>query len=166
MIQPKVQDSINNQINAETYSAYMYWSMAAYFEAEDLPGFAAWMKAQAAEEMGHAAKFFGYLNERGGRVKLTAVEGPPTEWDSPLAAFEAVYEHEQKVTALIHAMMDLAIGENDHATVSFLKWFVDEQVEEEANAEAIVQKLKRVQDAPGGLFMLDRELGARGAGGE
>lgn len=166
MIQPKVQDSINNQINAETYSAYMYWSMAAYFEAEDLPGFAAWMKAQAAEEMGHAAKFFGYLNERGGRVKLTAVEGPPTEWDSPLAAFEAVYEHEQKVTGLIHAMMDLAIGENDHATVSYLKWFVDEQVEEEANAEAIVQKLKRVQDAPGGLFMLDRELGARGAGGE
>ena len=166
MIQPKVQDSINNQINAETYSAYMYWSMAAYFEAEDLPGLAAWMKAQAAEEMGHAAKFFGYLNERGGRVKLTAVEGPPTEWDSPLAAFEAVYEHEQKVTGLIHAMMDLAIGENDHATVSYLKWFVDEQVEEEANAEAIVQKLKRVQDAPGGLFMLDRELGARGAGGE
>ncbi|MBS3734734.1 MAG: ferritin [Phycisphaerae bacterium] len=165
MISPKMQDAINEQINAETYSAYLYWSMAAYFESENLPGFARWMKVQAGEEMTHAGKFFDYVNERGGRVTLTAIEAPPTAWDSPLAAFQAAYEHETKVTAMINDLVDLARSENDHATESFLTWYVDEQVEEESSADDIVQKLTRVQDAPGGLFMLDRELGARGAGG-
>ncbi|MFW6132752.1 MAG: ferritin [Planctomycetota bacterium] len=165
MISPKVQDTINNQINAELYSAYLYCAMAAYFQDQNLPGFAQWMKVQSSEEVTHADKFFDYLNERGGRVKLAAIDAPPAEWDSPLAAFQAAYEHETKVTGMINAMMDVAVSESDHATASFLKWYVDEQVEEEASAEEVVQKLKRIQDAPGGLFMMDRELGARQPGG-
>ena len=124
------------------------------------------MRVQAQEEVAHAAKFFGYVVERDGRVLLSAIEGPATEWDSPLAAFEGAYEHEQKVTALIHALVDLADGEKDHATKAFLQWYVTEQVEEEAAAKGVVQKLQLLQGAPGGLFMLDRELGQRGAGGD
>ncbi len=161
MISDKIQDAFNKQINAETYSAYMYWSMAACFEAMNLQGFAAWMKAQAQEEMTHAAKFFEFICERGGRVQLEAIDGPPTDWDSAQAIFEETYKHEQKVTALINSLVDLAAQEKDHAASAFLQWFVTEQVEEEANASGILEKLKLVGDAPGGLFMLDRELGAR-----
>jgi len=161
MLSEKIQDAINKQIVAETYSAYLYWSMAAYFESVNLAGFGQWMKAQAQEELFHAAKFFNFVAERGGRVLLGAVDAPPTEWDSPLAVFEHAYQHEQKVTGLINGLVDLAVEERDHATKSFLDWFVDEQVEEESSADGVVQKLKLMGDAPGGLFMLDRELGQR-----
>ena len=161
MLSEKMQDAINRQLVAETYSAYLYWSMAAYFESVNLAGFAQWMKAQAQEELVHAAKFFNFVAERGGRVLLAAIEAPSTEWDSPLAVFEHAYQHEQKVTGLINDLVDLAVEERDHATKSFLDWFVDEQVEEEASADGVVQKLKLMGDAPGGLFMLDRELGQR-----
>jgi len=161
MLSEKIQDAINKQIVAETYSAYLYWSMAAYFESVNLSGFGRWMKAQAQEELMHAAKFFDFVAERGGRVLLGAIEAPLTEWDSPLAAFEYAYQHEQKVTGLINNLVDLAVEERDHATRNLLNWYVDEQVEEEASADGVVQKLRLMGDAPGGLFMIDSELGQR-----
>jgi ferritin len=119
------------------------------------------MRVQTQEEVSHAMKIYDFVNERGGRVLLQAIEGPPTKWKSPLAVFEDAYAHEQKVTGLINNLVDLAIKEKDHATNSFLQWFVNEQVEEEASADEIVQQLKMMEDAPGGMFMLDRELGQR-----
>jgi ferritin len=135
--------------------------MESYFKSQNLNGFANWMRVQTQEEVTHAMKIYEFINERGGRVKLKAIEGPQTEWDSALAVFNAVYEHEQKVTGLINDLVDLAIKEKDHATNSFLQWFVNEQVEEEASADGIVQQLKMMENAPGGMFMLDRELGQR-----
>jgi len=156
-----MEEALNAQVNAEMYSAYLYLSMESYFKSLNLNGFANWMRVQAQEEMMHAMKIYDYINERGGRVLLKVIEGPPTKWDSPLAVFEAVFKHEQKVTGLINDLVDLAIAEKDHATNSFLQWFVNEQVEEEASADEKVQQLKMMENAPGGMFMLDRELGQR-----
>jgi len=161
MISEKIKDAVNKQINAEIYSSYLYLSMSAYFESINLKGFANWMKAQAQEEMVHAIKFYDYINERSGRVLLTAIEAPPKQWDSPLDVFEFTYKHEQKVTGLINDLVNLAISEADHATTNFLQWFVAEQVEEEASADEVVQKLKLAGERGSGLFMLDRELGQR-----
>jgi|FLYN01.1.fsa_nt_gi ferritin len=168
MLSDKMQEALNAQINAELYSSYLYLSMAAYFYAENFPGFANWMRVQEQEERTHATRFYDYIISRNGRVTLRPIEGPQVEWESPLAAFEDAYKHEQKVTGLIHKLVDLALNEGDHATHSFLKWFVDEQVEEEANVDAVVQDLRRAGNSPQILFMLDRELGARTpeAGGE
>ncbi len=160
MMNQKIQEAMNKQINAETYSAYLYLSMAAYFEDINLLGFASWMKCQAQEEMTHAMKFFNFVNERGGRVILTPIDGPPTSWESPLNVFEETYEHETKVSAMINDLVNLAIEEKDHASNNFLQWFVAEQVEEEASADEVVNKIKLAGDG-GGLFMLDKELGAR-----
>ncbi len=156
-----MEDALNEQVNAELYSAYLYLSMESYFKAQNLNGFANWMRIQTQEEVAHATKIYNFINERGGRVILKAIEGPPTEWDSALTVFKAVYEHEQKVTGLINDLVDLAIKEKDHATNSFLQWFVNEQVEEESTADEIVQQLKMMENAPGGMFMFDRELGQR-----
>ncbi len=161
MLNAKVQEALNKQINAELYAAYLYYGMRAYFEELGLAGAANWMKSQWIEELGHANKIFEYVYERGGEVKLTAVGDVPSRYESPLAAFEAAYEHETKVTGMINDLVDLAAGERDHATVNFLQWYVAEQVEEEASADEIVQKLKLIGDAKGGLFMLDRELAGR-----
>lgn len=161
MINKKMEQAINKQVNAELYSAYLYLSMSAYFESVNLAGFANWMKVQAQEEVSHAMKFYNYLVERGGRVTMTSIDAPKTTWSSPLSAFEDVYQHEQKVTRLIHNLMDLALTEKDHASVSILRWFVDEQVEEEASADAIVEKLKLVGEKGRGIFMLDQQLGQR-----
>ena len=163
MISDKMQNALNAQINAELYSAYLYLAMSAYFEAENLPGMAAWMQAQGQEETVHAMKLYHYVHEARGRVTLAPIEGPPAHWDSPLAVFEAAFAHEQKVTGLIHGLVDLAIAERDHATNIMLQWFVTEQVEEEASADQVVQQLKRIGDSPQGLAMLDRELGQRPA---
>ena len=161
MISKKIEKALNKQINAELYSAYLYLSMVAYFESVNLPGFANWMKVQTQEELMHAMKIYDFVNERGGRVVLKAIEAPPTEWDSPLDAFEATYKHEQKVTGLINNLVNLAIEEKDHATNSFLQWFVNEQVEEESSVDKVSQKLKMVEKSPGELFMIDSELGQR-----
>ena len=161
MISKKMEDALNEQVNAELYSAYLYLSMESYFKSENLNGFANWMRVQTQEEVAHAMKIYDFINERGGRVTLKTIEGPQTEWDSSLAVFTAAYEHEQKVTGLINDLVDLAIKEKDHATNSFLQWFVNEQVEEESSADEIVQQLKMMENAPGGMFMLDRELGQR-----
>ena len=161
MLKKKMEKALNAQVNAELFSAYLYLSMSSYFESRNLPGFANWMLVQAREEVSHGMKIYDYIVERGGRVTLAAIDGPKKEWKSPLDAFQDTLAHEQKVTGLINSLVDLAIAENDHATGSFLKWFVDEQVEEEANAGGLVEQMKLVGDAPGALFMMDRELGRR-----
>ena len=161
MLNEKVQDAINEQINAELYSSYMYLSMAAYYDSISLSGFGNWMRCQAQEELAHAMKFFSFVGGRGGRVALQAIAGPPTQWDSPLEVAEAVYSHEVKVTGLINKLVDLARAESDHATDAMLTWFVNEQVEEEASAGEIVQKLKLIGEQGQGLVMIDRELAAR-----
>jgi ferritin len=185
MLTKKMETALNKQINAELYSGYMYLAMSSHFETANLPGFAAWMKAQAGEELGHAMKMFEFVVERRGAVVLDAVDKPPSPqaayttkppasskrreaspWASPLKTFEAVYEHEVKVTGLINKLAELAAAENDHATGVFLQWFIKEQVEEEASADAIVQKLKLAKDSSGALLMLDRELGKRKAGSD
>jgi ferritin len=161
MISKKMQDALNEQVTAEFYSAYLYLAMEAYFESVNLPGFANWMRVQTQEELTHGIKIYDFLNERGGRVTLKAIDQPPSEWASPLAVFEAAYKHEQKVTGLINALVNLAVEEKDHAANSFLQWFVDEQVEEEKSASDIVGKLKLIKDSPQGLYMLDQELAQR-----
>jgi ferritin len=164
MMTKKMGKALNDQINAELYSAYMYLSMSAYFEAENLPGFAKWMRIQWQEEIMHALKIYDYVNERGDKVVLKSIDEPPSKWKSPLDAFQATYKHEQIVTGRINDLVNMAEAEKDHATNAFLQWFVTEQVEEEKSADEIVQKLKRISDAPGGLYMLDKELGQRQSG--
>lgn len=161
MISKKMEKALNDQVNSELFSAYLYLSMEAYFKSMNLLGFANWMRVQTQEELIHAMKIYGFIDERGGRITLKAIEGPETEWDSPLAVFKAVYEHEQKVTGRINNIVNLAIEEKDHASNTFLQWFVNEQVEEEASADQVVQQIKMMEQAPGGLYMLDRELGQR-----
>lgn len=164
MISKAIEKSFNEQLAAETYSAYLYWSMSAALEAMQLPGFAHWMRVQAQEEMSHAMKFYHHLVERGGRVKLGPIDSPPAEWDSLDKMFEAVLQHERHVTSLIHKLVETAAKEKDYAAGVFLQWFVSEQVEEEAAAETILSKIRMVQDSKGGLYMLDKEMGQRGAG--
>lgn len=161
MIPQTVLDEFNKQINEETFSAYLYWSMAAWFESQNLPGFAGWMRCQAQEELLHASKFFDQIHERGGTVVLTAIDAPKTEWDSPLNAFEEAYAHEQHISGRINHLVDVAAEAKDHASQPFLQWFVSEQVEEEATADGVVQQLRRAESAPGALFMIDREMGQR-----
>ncbi|MCX6830437.1 MAG: ferritin [candidate division Zixibacteria bacterium] len=161
MINNKIEKALNDQLMEEYASSHLYLSTAAYFKSINLDGFAHWMQQQSGEEMGHAMKFYGYIFEQQGKVTLGGIEKPQSEWASPLAAFEAAYHHEQKITGLINNLTNLAIGEKDHATNIFLHWFVTEQVEEEANAIEIIQKLKMVGDSKQGLLMLDHELGQR-----
>jgi ferritin len=161
MLTDTMGKALNEQVNAEFYSAYLYLSMSAYFRGISLNGFARWMEVQALEEQTHAMKFYSFMNERRASVILEAVEKPPTSWDSSLAVFEDVYRHERKVTGMIHSLVNLAIEERDHATNNFLQWFVSEQVEEEASADEVLQRLKLVRENQGALFLLDRELGQR-----
>ena len=161
MLSKNLEKAFNDQINAEMFSAYLYLSMAAYFDSLNLKGFSNWMRVQFQEEWVHAMKFFDYINERGGRVVLEKIEKPQAEWKSPLDAFEAAYKHEQMITGRINDLVDLAIKENDHAAKAFLQWFVTEQVEEEASTDEVVQMLKMVKESPNGMFMVDRELSKR-----
>ncbi len=165
MLSEKMENALNGQLNAEMYSGYLYLSMNAYFKSINLDGFANWMHYQAQEELAHAMKFYDFIISRGGRVKLAQVDAPPNTWDSPLAIFEATLEHEQKVTGLINDLVELALAEHDHASNIFLQWFVSEQVEEEENVGGVLEQLKLMGEAKGGLFMMDRELAKRSAGG-
>lgn len=160
MIKGTVVKAINEQINMELFSAYLYQSMVSFYEQKSLKGFAHWNRMQVKEELFHAQKFFDYVLSRGGKVVLASIDAPENEWASPLEAFTAAYEHEKKVSASIDAIIDLAKKENDHASEMFLDWYVNEQVEEEANASEVVEQLKLVGDG-GGLFMVDRELAKR-----
>ncbi len=157
----RIEKALNDQINEELSSYYIYLSMEAYFESESLDGFATWMDLQAKEEMEHAMRIFRYLIDRGARVKLQSIEEPKADWNSPLEAFEDAYEHEQYITRKISELVDLAEEEDDKATLNMLDWFVEEQVEEEASTEAIVEKLALVGESGPGLLALDRTLGAR-----
>jgi len=161
MMSQKMQDAINAQINAEWYSAYLYLAMCSYFTSVNLVGMATWMRVQTQEEMFHGIKMYDFVNARGGRAILQAIEQPPADWDSPLAVFENGLAHEKKVTALINNLVDLSMTERDHATTIFLQWYVTEQVEEEANASGIVSKLKMIGHDASSLFALDQELGQR-----
>jgi ferritin len=154
-------DSINDQIRAELESAYIYLSMSAYLEDQNLKGMAHWMKKQAKEEVEHAEKFMDYLYERGARVVLEAIQKPATEFDGAAGVFKEALKHEQYVSGRIDRMMDLALTEKDHMTASMLKWFVDEQVEEEASADEIVRKLEFLGSSNSAVYLLDRELGQR-----
>jgi ferritin len=157
----KLQKAFNDQIKHELYSAYIYLAMAAYFETKNLPGFAHWMKIQYKEEVAHAMKIFEFLNDRGVKVILQAIPQPALEFNSSLEVFEETLKHEQKVTALINALYELAKEVDDHSSAVFLQWFVSEQVEEEKNATVIVQDLKMIKSESAPLIMLDRELAKR-----
>ena len=163
MVSSSMEKALNKHLNLELYSAYVYAAMAAYFESKNLKGFANWMKIQTGEEMAHAQKFYAYIHDIGGRVLLDAIDKPEHDYKSPLAAFKTALDHERKVTKAIYKLVDLAQGESHHATTSFLQWFVTEQVEEESVADDIVKRLSMVGESPEGLFMMDRELGARQA---
>ncbi len=163
MLSKTVHKVLNDQITHEFYASYLYLSMAAYFETQNLPGFARWMEAQSEEERKHAMKFYNYINDRNDSVELQAIAQPPSEFQSPLDVFEQVFKHEQKVTALIHKIYETALKENDYATHAMLHWFINEQVEEEKSARQIIERLKMTGGESSALLMLDHELGARGA---
>ena len=159
----KMTDAINEQIREELFSAYLYFAMAADFESKDWPGIASWMKVQAQEEMAHSLKFYNWIIERGGKAVFKAINKPQESWDSALDLFEAALEHEQHITSCIYNLVKVAREEGDIATEIFLQWYVTEQVEEEANASEIVEKIKKVKDSQNGMYMLDKELSARSA---
>jgi ferritin len=161
-LSPKIEKALNNQLNLEFASAYVYLGMAAYFEQTPFSGFARWMEVQHSEELGHSKKFFKYIAERNGKIKLQAVAEPKSEYKSALEVFQASLAHEQKVSASIAALFELAGEEKDFATQSFLKWFLDEQVEEEKNVGDLVTKLELVGDNRNGTFQLDHQAGKRG----
>ncbi|MFN3920979.1 MAG: ferritin [Caldimicrobium sp.] len=161
MIKPEMEKALNEQIKWELYSAYLYLSMAAYFEDQGLEGFAHWMKAQCAEELMHAMKFYKFLFERDGRVQLEEIPAPPKEWQNAEDVFSYAYKHEQEVTSRINNLMSLTKKFEDYATENFLQWFIDEQVEEEASFKTILNKLKLIKNDPQALFYLDNELKQR-----
>jgi ferritin len=163
MISQKMVDSLNRQVNAEQYSSNLYLAMAAYFEAANLKGFAHWMKIQAGEELGHARRIFDFIIGRSGRAKVGPLGEPPLSWDSPLAALEAAYQHEVKVTSMINDLVSAAIVEKDNATFNMLQWFVAEQVEEEKQVDEVIQRLKIAGDKSVGLLVVDGELAQRKA---
>lgn len=162
MLSQKMQDALNAQINAEYYSSYLYLAMSAYCEKINMKGFASWFRVQSAEEMIHVTKFFDYVLDRRGEVALKPIQGPPASWDSPQAVFEAALKHEQHVTSLIYGLADLAMAEKDHATHNLLEWFLEEQVEEEAAADQVLQDIKLAGSGQAGLYLIDRDLGTRG----
>ena len=161
MFSESLQNAMNEQIKNELYSAYLYLAMSAHFEAASLPGFAKWTRMQANEEREHAMKFFDFVNDRGGRVELKAIEAPPKQFGTPLEVFKAVLEHEGKVTGMIHKLYEMALKENDYPSQVMLHWFINEQVEEEKNAGMIVDQLKMVDDHMTAMIHLDRHVGKR-----
>ncbi len=161
MLNDKVQQALNNQVNEEFFSAYLYLAMAGKSDQLGLPGFTNWFKLQYQEELAHAERFVNYIMERGGEVQLGAIAKPEAGDASPLQFFEKALEHERHITQCIFQLKDLARNESDHATDVFLEWFVKEQVEEEASTQEVVDQLKLVDGNPNGLFLIDRELAAR-----
>jgi ferritin len=157
----RMQDAMNEQINKELYSSYLYLSMAAYFEYKNLTGFAHWMRLQADEEREHAMKFYHFILDAGGRVYLKAIEAPPTDWESNLAVAEQIVEHEAMVTTSIHRLYELAMQEKDYAAGTMLQWFITEQVEEEKNAAELLAKLRLIEERGTAVLMLDHRLSKR-----
>lgn len=168
MLSPQIHEAINSQIQKELSSSYVYLSMAAHFEAANLPGFARWMRSQSQEEQGHAMRLFDFVHARGGRVVLQAIQQPPVEFGSPLAVMQQALAHEQAVTQAIHELYDIAWREKDYATTVQLQWFITEQIEEESTVNTIVDHLKLVAGEATGILLMDQQLGQRAtsAGGE
>ncbi len=164
MISEKMQAALNEQLNKELFAYYLYLSMSAHFETQNLSGFSSWLRAQAMEENTHAMKFFDFILHVGGKVSLLKIDAPKSGWKSPEEAFKDVLEHERSVTKSINDLVNLAVVEKDHASNNFLQWFVSEQVEEEATASKIYEKVKMIEENKNGLFLLDRELGQRANG--
>jgi ferritin len=161
MLTERMEGKLNAQLNAEMYSGYLYLSMAAFYESIDMPGFASWMRVQRLEELTHALRFFDYVVDSGGRVRLSPIEAPPFEWDGALGAFEAALAHERRVTGLINDLVEVAEEEKDDASLEFLEWFVHEQEEEEETAEKVVGLIKAAGDSADELEKLDGELALR-----
>jgi ferritin len=158
----RMYKALNDQVNEELFASYLYFSMASWFDAGNLGGFATWLKAQAAEELKHAMKLYGYITDRGHQTLLAGIKAPQTTWETPLAAFENALAHEKHVTQRYNELTDLAIELKDHASREFLGWFLTEQVEEEKTTGDVVQQLKLANNHPGALMMLNHGLGARG----
>jgi len=161
MVSEKMISELNQHLNREFFSSYLYLSMSAFLEKLNYEGMAVWMKTQSGEEYGHAMKFFDFLNKINASINLEKIDKPEFSWNSPLEVFEETLKHEKFITKSIYGLADLASSEKDHATMSFLNYFINEQIEEEETAGKIVEKFKLVGDNKGGLYMLDRELGAR-----
>ncbi|NUN07579.1 MAG: ferritin [Ignavibacteriaceae bacterium] len=161
MLKSNIEKALNEQINKELFSSYLYLSMGNYFESINLSGFAGWMRLQSQEEYQHAMKILNYVNQKGGRVVLQQIADPKIDWESVVSVFEDTYEHEKMISGSINDIVDLSLGEKDYATHTFLQWFVNEQVEEEATALKILEDVKMIGDYKAGLFMMDRELGQR-----
>ncbi len=162
MISEKMQNAINEQINKEMFSSYLYLSMAAYFERTGLPGAAKWMYVQSGEETGHAMKFFAHIIDRGGKVTLAAIAAPQIDWAGPMAAFKAVYEHEQFISKSITDLYETALVEKDYAAQVLLQWYINEQVEEEKNAVAVIDSMNRIEAHETAVLQLDHQLAKRG----
>jgi len=163
MISKAMQDALNEQINKELFSSYLYLSMSAYFEDKNLPGFAKWMSMQAEEEREHAMKFYDHLIDRGGRALLKGIDAPKTEWTSNMNAFQEAMAHEQFITKSIYELYELALEEKDYPAQILLQWFISEQVEEEKNASEIIASLELIEERGTAVLMLDKQLGKRGA---
>ena len=163
MISDKMLEALNEQVNKEFYSAYLYLAMSAYCNTIGLPGFSNWMRQQYEEEILHVTKMYDYILDQGGQIHLKQIDEPKKEFGTPVETFEETLKHEQFVTGCINELMGMAVDERDYATQTFLQWYVTEQVEEEENDNEIIDQLKLIQDNPQGLLMLDRELGTRGA---
>lgn len=161
MLKDTMEQALNAQIQKELYSSYLYLAMSAQLEADNLQGFAKWMRLQADEEREHAMKIYDYVNDRGGRVVLQAIEEPPKEFGDPPKIFQTVLEHERKVTASINQLYELALKEKDYPSQSFLTWFINEQVEEERSAEEVVDHLQKLENKMHALLILDRRMGKR-----
>ncbi|PJA97915.1 MAG: ferritin [Ignavibacteriales bacterium CG_4_9_14_3_um_filter_30_11] len=161
MINHKIEKMLNKQLNDELYSSYYYLAMSAYFENNAFEGFAKWMRMQSDEERVHAMKIYDFIHQVGGKVKLTTIKTPQTEWANPIAVFKDTYKHECEVTKSINTIVDTALNIKDHATNNFMQWFISEQVEEEATTQRLLDQLKFIGADKKGLFMLDREIGQR-----
>jgi ferritin len=164
MLTKVILDALNDQIKQELYSAYLYLSMSTHCEAENLGGFAHWLRAQAQEELGHAMKIRAYIEDRGGRVLLQAIDQPPAEFEAPVGLFKQILEHEKKISGCIHRLYELAVKENDYPTQVMLQWFITEQVEEEKTASTLLEQLRMIGGSTGQLMMIDRYLARRGQG--
>ncbi|WP_372370726.1 ferritin [Candidatus Uabimicrobium sp. HlEnr_7] len=161
MLNDQLQEALNRHMNSEFFSSYMYLSMAAYFDSIHYKGFAHWAQEQANEELGHAMKMYQYILDKGGKIVLLPIEGPPTTWDSCLGAFEEVYKHEQKVTQQINSLYEICQENKDYATQTFLHWFITEQVEEESMSSEIVERIKLAGNSNSAVLLIDSELGSR-----
>lgn len=161
MLSPKIEKALNEQLNREFFSAYLYLSMSAYCSSLSLDGFANWMRVQYDEEFFHAMKFYSYIIDRGGKVTLESIDKPQTDWKGVIDVFSATLEHERFITSSINELATLSLEDKDHATANFLQWFINEQVEEESTADNILNKLKLIGEDGNGIYMIDKELATR-----